>query len=158
MQVDVAGAAEERIERSLTLLVRRAQKVHLHADTAGQPVERAAYAILGVLFDEGPVRAVELAGRFHLDASTVSRQVAALVEAGLIGREPDPDDGRASRLRLTERGHDALQATRVARRRILHDLLSSWTPQQQEMFAELLERFNAGLDARLAAGMTPAAR
>lgn len=140
----------ERIERELTLLVRRAQKVHLHTEAAAEPLERAAYGILGVVNDEGPLRAGTLAGRFRLDPSTVSRQAASLVAAGLMVREPDPDDGRACRFALTEHGRDALEATRAARRRVMRQLLGAWRLEDRDAFASLLERFNAGLDSELA--------
>lgn len=140
----------DRIEAELTLLVRRAQKVRLHAGAPGELMERAAYAILGVLSDVGPLRSGELAGRFLLDASTVSRQVAGLVRDGLVEREADPEDGRACRLRITPRGSDALSAVRHARRRVVLELLQEWPEEDRAAFATLLERFNAGLDAQLA--------
>lgn len=155
MQDDVASEPMERIERELTLLVRRAQKVHLRGPLPVEPLERAEYAILGVLHDQGPLRAGALAGRFLLDASTVSRQVATLVAAGLIVREADPEDGRACRLRLTDRGEESLASTREARRGVVRDLLGSWSEQDRAAFASLLERFNAGLDTSrlIAAGV-----
>lgn len=76
-------ASVESIEQELTLLVRRAQKVHLRGGPTEQVVERAAYGILAWLHDTGPLRSSELAAHFHLDASTISRQVAALEQAGL---------------------------------------------------------------------------
>ena len=42
-----------RIERELTHLVRRAQRVQLHTDGPVEPLERSAYTILGFLNDEG---------------------------------------------------------------------------------------------------------
>jgi DNA-binding MarR family transcriptional regulator len=146
MLVDVGGDPQARIERELTLLVRRAQKVHLHTEAPAEPLDRAAYSILGILHDEGPLRSAALAERFHLDASTVSRQVAGLVQAGLVGKEMDPADRRAWRLRLTRHGEQAFEATRSARRRILRDILGSWSAQDCALFAGLLEQFNAGLE------------
>lgn len=139
-----------RIEGALTLLVRRAQKVHLDGRGGPEPLERAAYAILGMLNDEGPMRAAELAGRFHLDASTVSRQIATLVDRGLVVREPDAEDRRAFWLLGTPGGREALEATRAARRRIVRDVLEAWSLQDRAAFASLLEQFNAGLDSQAA--------
>lgn len=140
----------ERIERELTHLVQRAQRVHLHAEGSGQPLERSAYLILGRLSDEGPLRNGALAALLGLDASTVSRHVAALQQSGLIAREADPEDGRACRLRLTNSGEHAVAATRKARRGVVRELITSWPVDDQRTLAALLERLNAGLDARLA--------
>ncbi|HEX4813795.1 MAG TPA: MarR family transcriptional regulator [Nonomuraea sp.] len=139
----------EHIEQELTLLVRRAQKVHLRGVPTEHVVERAAYGILAWLHDAGPLRPSALAAHFHLDASTISRQVASLEQAGLITREPDPEDRRACRLRLTEHGRGVLTTTRTERRSVVRKLLESWSPQDLATFASLLAAFNAGLDNHL---------
>ncbi len=147
--VDPQAVSVERIEQELTLLVRRAQKVHLRGAAAEQVVERAAYGILGWLHDTGPLRPSSLAAHFHLDASTISRQVVSLEQAGLITREPDAEDRRACRLRVTERGQRVLSTTRAERRGVVRDLLHSWSPEDLASFASLLAAFNAGLDDHL---------
>lgn len=139
----------EAIEQELTLLVRRAQKVHLRGGPTEQVVERAAYGILAWLHDTGPLRPSELAAHFHLDASTISRQVASLEQAGLVTREPDAEDRRALRLRLTEGGQKVLSTTRAERRGVVRSLLESWSPEDLANFASLLAAFNAGLDKHL---------
>ncbi|MDI6912503.1 MarR family transcriptional regulator [Nocardioides sp.] len=139
----------ESIEEELTLLVRRAQKVHLRGGPTEHVVERAAYGILAWLHDTGPLRPGALAAHFHLDASTISRQVASLEQAGLITREPDAEDRRACRLRLTEHGRTVLTATRAERRGVVRELLQSWSPEDLANFAFLLAAFNAGLDDHL---------
>jgi DNA-binding MarR family transcriptional regulator len=144
-----APASVESIERELTLLVRRAQKVHLRGGPTEQVVERAAYGILAWLQDTGPLRPSELAGHFHLHASTITRQVASLEQAGLVTREPDAEDRRALRLRLTERGQKVLSTTRAERRGVVRSLLQSWSAEDLANFATLLAAFNAGLDKPL---------
>src|ERR1700709_2706144 len=61
-------------------------------------VERAAFILLVPLVKDGPRRLSTLADAVHSDVSTVSRQVAQLVKLGLVVRQPDPSDGRASLL------------------------------------------------------------
>lgn len=148
----------ERVERELTLLVRRAQRVHLRTEGIKEPLERSAYSILGRLHDQGPLRPGTLAALFHLDASTVSRQVAALEHAGLIARKADPQDGRAYRLELTDLGTRALSETREARRDLMRDLLASWPQADQAALAHLLEQLNRGLDDLLAIEDRPTGR
>lgn len=141
--------ALDLVEREMTRLVRRAQHVTLHTDAPGPPLERSAYTILGLLNDHGPMRNTALAELLHLDGSTVSRHVAALQRAGLIAREPDPDDGRAARLRLTATGQRAVESTRLARRGALRELIGSWPEEDRQALATLLGRLNAGLDGKL---------
>jgi len=149
MQPDPGGVAREsveRIEQALTHLAHRTQRVRLHTDGPVQLLDRSAYTILGLLNDAGPMRNGALAARLQLDASTVSRHVAALQQAGLTTREADPDDGRACRLRLTSAGQRAFGETRQVRRAAVRELVGSWPSDEQDMFAALLERLNAGFD------------
>lgn len=139
------GAAE-RIEQELTLVVRRAQKVRLRGGPTEHVMDRASYGILAWVHDNGPVRPGALAAHFHLDASTISRQVASLEQAGLITRYPDAEDRRARQLRLTEQGRKVLAATRGERRGVVRALLRAWSPEDLASFACLLAAFNAGLD------------
>jgi DNA-binding MarR family transcriptional regulator len=146
---EIGLVSVESIEQELTLLVRRAQKVHLRGGPTERVVERAAYGILAWLHDTGPLRSSELAAHFHLDASTISRQVASLEQASLVTREPDAEDRRACRLRLTEHGQRVLTTTRAERRGVVRELLRSWSPEDLANFASLLTAFNEGLDNQL---------
>jgi len=86
-----------RLERELTHLVRRrAQPIHLDTDGPVEPLAWSGYRILGFLNDEGPTRNGSLAARLRPDASTVSRHVGGLQQAGLIQREADRENGRPS--------------------------------------------------------------
>jgi DNA-binding MarR family transcriptional regulator len=53
------------------------------------------------------LRITELSSDALLTQAGISRLVARLEASGLIERMPDPDDGRASRIRLTEAGAGA---------------------------------------------------
>lgn len=140
---------ESVIEQELTLLVRRAQKVTLSVGKPIQSVDRATYAILGRIHDNGPQRPGDLADYFSLDASTISRQVAALHAAGLIARQTDTDDRRASRLRLTDHGAAVFDQTRKERQKVLQHILCDWSETDLLAFATLLARFNLGLGQHL---------
>ena len=78
----------------------QASLAHRMSKTAG--VDRSTIFLLKALAMHGPRRSSELAAAVHSDPSTVSRQVAALVRDGLIERQADPEDGRASVLVPTE--------------------------------------------------------
>lgn len=149
MQANGCEEAASAIERELTLLVRRAQKVSLRGGQLELPVDRAAYGILGRLYDAGPQRPGVLADHFYLDASTISRQVAALEKAGMVQRVADDLDGRASLLQLSAHGEEVLVATRSERRRVVQALLSTWSAADLKKFATLLGALNAGLDGQL---------
>jgi DNA-binding MarR family transcriptional regulator len=63
---------------------------------------RPAYgSILLPLFEEDALRMGELASRAGLAKQTMTTMVRLLERDGLVSREADPGDGRASRVRLT---------------------------------------------------------
>lgn len=103
--------------------------------------QRADMSLLGHLVDKGPQRVGEIAAAIGTDPSTVSRQVAALVEAGLAERLPDPDDGRAHRLVATERGVDRCAEGRRKRMEMFTAVLAGWPVTDRGRLAELLGRF-----------------
>src|SRR5689334_17972523 len=88
---------------------------------ADPPVEGACVlhpsqaGLLGLLVAEGEQRLGVLAASLDVDASVISRRVAALEEAGLVARRPDPQDRRAHLVGATEQGRAALAASRQHR-------------------------------------------
>jgi DNA-binding MarR family transcriptional regulator len=70
----------------------------------GFPEVRPSYGSLLVpLFEEDGLRMSELAARARLSKQTMTTMVRLLERDGLVRREPDPVDGRATRVHLTGR-------------------------------------------------------
>jgi DNA-binding MarR family transcriptional regulator len=71
---------------------------------AGFPEVRAAYGSLLIpLFEEDGLRQGELARRARLSKQTLTTMARALERDGLVYREVDPSDGRATLIFLTPR-------------------------------------------------------
>ena len=116
----------DEIGSQLVRLVRLLERVQAqyqaeHPDA----VERAAYHLLAHLVQDGPRRASALAEAVHSDPSTVSRQVAGLVQLGYVERTADPEDGRATLLAATDEGRRVFEENRQARNRSLAELLAA---------------------------------
>src|SRR4051794_38956925 len=128
------------------------------ARKAGGPdgVESAAYVLPARLVLEGPRRSNALAEAVHSDPSTVSRQVAGLVRAGLVERRPDPEDGRATLLAPTPEGLRVFEANRDRRNHEISDMTDHWDEDDRVRLAELLERFAGDLEDRHGPAPTPA--
>ena len=71
----------------------------------------------------------------------MSRQVAALVAAGLVERRADPDDGRAHLLAVTTAGLRCCEDGRRRRVELLATVLSGWPDESRHQLAELIGRF-----------------
>jgi len=137
------------LEREIGLLLRRSRAIS--ARLAGQlhpELDGAAYGLLSLLQDAGPLRASELVTRIGLDKSTVSRQVAHLVQLGLVNRAADPVDGRAQVLTPSPEGAARLARIRDVRRARWEDDLSDWPASDVAALAELLRRLNGIGEAR----------
>ncbi|MEU4419398.1 MarR family transcriptional regulator [Actinoplanes sp. NPDC024001] len=111
--------------------------------------EFSALMLLLPLRSSGPMRVTDLAELKQADPSTISRQVAQLVKAGLARREADPEDGRASRIAVTETGEAACERLRAARVALLGEALSDWPADRISAFAGLFEEFNSSIEALL---------
>ncbi|NNN02116.1 MAG: MarR family transcriptional regulator, partial [Acidimicrobiaceae bacterium] len=85
---------------------------------AGVRLDRAGAALLYKLrlYADTPLRVTSLAALLGVDAPTVTRKVQQLERLGYVAREPDPDDGRASLIRLTTSGQETVDRILAAHR------------------------------------------
>lgn len=73
----------------------------------------AQWRTLAILRERGPLRIGELARLSRITQPGVTRLIGGMADAGLVAREPDPDDSRAVRVAATERGEQAYATWRV---------------------------------------------
>jgi DNA-binding MarR family transcriptional regulator len=136
----------EDLEAQLAFLWRRVRRLSIDlARQVDEGLEAAAYGLLGLLADGGDVRAADLADRLGLDKSTVSRQVTQMESLGLIQRVPDPQDGRARLIHITDEGRSRVRQLRAARGRWFGEALEHWPAADVDTLAVLLKRLNESL-------------
>lgn len=111
-------------------------------------LEESAYTILNLLDRGGPMSISELGEILGLDASTLNRQTAAIVRAGLVERRHDGSGGLARRFYMTAHGCEALAADRNASQSALADTLSEWPVDQKRQLLEMLRTFNLEIETR----------
>jgi DNA-binding MarR family transcriptional regulator len=114
---------------------------------AGLPVTAAANSLLRVISRHGPIVLGDLAARVGLDQSTVSRQVGALEQLGLLDRSPDPGDRRSSLIALSTEGRHVLDRVRAVARNDYDAALADWSDDDRATFVSLLDRFRRALAA-----------
>lgn len=131
-QVYAAALAEE-LRVAIGRLVR-------YTRAQADDLPRARAESLARLEASGPQSIARLADHRGVRHQAMSRSVGELEQLGLVVREPDPADGRAVLVRLTRKGHDAINRDRQAR----HDVLT----------AAILERVDD--DERALLGRLPA--
>lgn len=117
----------------------------LHATRARAPrvhpgLEPSHHAVLVALRDN-PARVGDIAERIISDASTVSRQVSHLTALGLVEKVPDPQDGRAQVVALSDEGRAVLDELVARREAWFEELLADWPDEDVATFIHYLDRF-----------------
>lgn len=86
----------------------------LGGDTAAAKAMGQQRDLLAAVAASEPGTLNQVAGRVGRGAPAISRAIDAMVRAGLVDRQPDPDNRRRLQLRLTEAGREQLNQPPVA--------------------------------------------
>ncbi|MDI9891484.1 MarR family winged helix-turn-helix transcriptional regulator [Microbacterium sp. IEGM 1404] len=89
----------------------------------------------------GPLSVSGIADAVGVDQPRASRLVQQGVQMRLVEREPDPDDARRTRVRLTAEGERLVSSLRGRRRDAVRSALESFTDAERADFARLLAKF-----------------
>lgn len=117
------GTTEALIDE--VFLFGRVLKEALMSEADGH-MPRALTGVLLVLAARGECRQNELATEMCVGQSSLSRQITDLVEFGYVTRHPDPSDGRAFRIRVSEEGMAYVKQFRTQRAARMQKLLTGW--------------------------------
>jgi DNA-binding MarR family transcriptional regulator len=99
-------------EETLQLLVSMHRIVrHLRRTRTTTVLQPTQFLALMLIADEQPIRIGEIATRVPCSQPTATTTVAALESAGLVRREQDPVDGRATAVVLTAAGAEMVDAS-----------------------------------------------
>ena len=123
----------------------RVQFYELLAKRTGLQIEVSSMSMLGALTRSGPIRTSDLALDMGLDASTVSRQLAKMIEKGWVRRSIDPTDGRAALVSLTPSGKRLRERLWAQWRQALQEATADWTVDEREQFRSLIARLHDAL-------------
>lgn len=89
------------------------------------------------LWDEDGLSVGEIGRRIALDTATLAGVLDRMVTSGWVRREVDPDDGRVSRVFLTEKARAAVSGLTTVIERTNSELLSNFSLEEKL----LLKRF-----------------
>lgn len=140
----------DRISASLQVLARSFNQARAHEhilQEAGVRLDRAGVALLYKLHlnTDGSLRVSELAERLGIDAPAVTRKVQQLERLGFVSRDADPEDKRATRIRITSSGEATLQLVLNAHKKRLARLFDEWTAEELQSFSSSLGSFAEAL-------------
>ncbi|WP_329282823.1 MarR family winged helix-turn-helix transcriptional regulator [Streptomyces sp. NBC_01451] len=134
------------VEFEIMLLGRHMHLLSPKARGALGRLDRSAYILLSRIQAEGPMSIGQLSAAFGLDASTLNRQTAAMLRAGVVERIPDPDGGIARKFAMTGEGERRLAAHRAENLDGLAKVMTDWTAEEIADFAARLSRLNRDVE------------
>jgi len=136
-----------QLEHEIGVLRRRIKRVVSERAAAVHPeLAPSSFWMLASIAESGPVRAAALVEEFHMDKGAVSRQLQHLAELGLVVREPDPADGRATLVSVSEDAKKRMKRVAETRRAWYAEQLSDWSADDLSTLVDLLSRYNASLE------------
>jgi DNA-binding MarR family transcriptional regulator len=112
---------------------------------------RGALAVVRAL-GAGPLQVGELAQGLRVDVSVASRQVAALVDAGLVDRDVTPADRRVRTVGLTDAGRAMLDRSADAALDLASVVFADWSDQEIEAAAEQVRKVATAVTTHPRAG------
>jgi DNA-binding MarR family transcriptional regulator len=132
------------VAEALGHLLRRTTRARLYGGlTEGldEALDSSTYPVVSGLARFGPRSAAQLSEEIGIDRSVVSRHATRLEAAGLVARTPDPSDGRAVLLVLTDAGNRAVAAMRHRLAATFDEYFAAWPDEEARRFAAHLRRF-----------------
>ena len=132
---------------SIVAVINRPDRDDLLIREAGIQLDRALFPLLVLVERYGPLGIVDLAGRVGRDHSVVSRQIAKLVELGLLTRKVGEADRRQRMAVATDGGRAMAGRSDAARERLGRKALAGWSTEEIDRLAQLMQRYAAALEA-----------
>jgi DNA-binding MarR family transcriptional regulator len=114
-------------------------------------LEPGWHDVLATLRRTGPpyrLRPTEFSSALMLTSSGTTKRLDRLEAAGLITREPDPDDRRGTLIALTDAGRERIDAVTEAHLANEHRLLGALSDAERDRLAGLLRKLQLGLPER----------
>ena len=102
-----------------------------------------AATTLSTLERNGPSRLTALAAREGVTQPAMTQLITRLADAGLVCREPDPDDGRVVLVTITDEGRATLVRRRARRAETLAVILAQLGPEHRAALAAALPALDA---------------
>jgi DNA-binding MarR family transcriptional regulator len=136
MRTNSTPAADRRLIFLLTVAQRRLQRFVAAQRGGGTPAQSGLLFVLG---KRDGILMGEAGAALDLGMPGISGLAERMVEAGLINKCADPDDGRASRLWLTAAGRRALARTKAGVADINARLMEGFTDAEIDIVSRWLK-------------------
>lgn len=125
-------------------------------DRAGIDITVDQWLVLRVLEEHDDLTQAEMAERVFKEQASVARILALLLKRGLLDAEPQPNDGRRTRLRVSAAGQATLAAVQPVVLSNRATALAGLNETDLQQLSQLLERIYGNCVAAASATAEPA--
>ncbi len=130
---------------SLLASLSRGMKAKVDAALSEHGVRVGQHFVLEQLWREDGLTPGELAKRIGVETPTVTRAVQRMEAADLAKREPDLEDARLVRVRLTERGKELEGVVPEIMGRVWDEALEGFSEEEKAKLRQMMERMLSNL-------------
>ncbi len=130
---------EDYVGRWLSILYRMTMS-HVAQELKAYGIGSGQAMFLLELFHRDGMRQEELSRLLNIDGANTTRAITKLVQEGYVVRRPDPEDGRAYRIYLTEKAVELRADLCGVLRRWDDYLLAGLTHTEKALFLQLLKK------------------
>ncbi|MBB2909548.1 DNA-binding MarR family transcriptional regulator [Streptosporangium becharense] len=121
----------------LTAVLEDLTRTHIRLPVK-QRLSFTTLSVLHTLEGRGPMRLTELTAAEQVTQPAITQLVAKLERDGLVERRPDPSDGRAVLVHVTDAGAAVVRSRRAERVAGLERLTAALTPAERDAIAAAL--------------------
>jgi DNA-binding MarR family transcriptional regulator len=104
-----------------------------------------AYVLL-TLQEVGAITMNDFARAMRLHGTTMTRMADALVEKGLVERQPVPEDRRIVRVVLSAQGQATAERVQESKRQLLSDAFASYSESEKTAIVQMLDRLTTTVE------------
>jgi DNA-binding MarR family transcriptional regulator len=148
----------EELYRRPGFMIRRVHQIAVSLfieETGKLGVTNRQYGILFVLKHRPGIDQISVANLLGLDRSTTGMVLKKLEQDGLVVRSVDAHDRRRHRLQLTKSGERLLSQLAEPARKARARVLSAFTPREQALFLQLLDKFTRAFNGSTRVPLDP---
>jgi DNA-binding MarR family transcriptional regulator len=136
------GTVEGISARLHEIAAERASEIELHA------TELQILILLELGSADHVLKAAEIQRALGFTAGGVTRRLDTMAAKGLVERIPDPGDGRAWQVRMTESGGDKIRPSLARNAERNKRIENEFSDDEREILLALLGRLAAALDSK----------
>jgi DNA-binding MarR family transcriptional regulator len=133
------SAGDETLSDAFWSIARQLRETS-HQALAPWDITPSHLRALRVLSHQGVMRLSELSDHLHIAARSTTEVIDGLESRGLVQRQSDPGDRRATLVEVTEHGASVLDAIRAARGTEAERLFGRLSPTDRAHLARILRK------------------